>query len=302
MKGGLKATCRSGTNLFTILPMARLLMIAGLICLAGMVILSARPDPWVRANEKAALDAELLSGLIARPDRIGWRLTEDLSLSRALLWDVQMRQRYPVQDGLTPLMYEFTEDEIRILTARQAALTAPVWQEYDTTGDQLSYCQDAPALCLIYDRSALELQLDLRQGALLRRHPDWILRAVLGALASVFVTAGLWMARGSNWKGLDAQQQSSAFKLLPERHSAMRGDTEILLSARDLKLLMLLDARKGAAVTKDELYDSGWGREFMPNSRALDQHMINLRRKLDPEKSLPVLIETVHGVGYRLVQ
>lgn len=71
------------------MPMARLLMIASLIWLVGMVILSARWDPWVKADEKAALDAQLLSELIASPDRIGWRLTEDLSLSRALLWDVQ---------------------------------------------------------------------------------------------------------------------------------------------------------------------------------------------------------------------
>lgn len=54
-------------------------------------------------------------------------------------------------------------------------------------------------------------------------------------------------------------------------------------------------------MTKDELYDVGWGRDYMPNSRALDQHMINLRRKLDPNQSLPVVIETVRGVGYRLV-
>jgi len=82
----------------------------------------------------------------------------------------------------------------------------------------------------------------------------------------------------------------------------MRGSTKILLSPRDIKLLSLLDARNGVVVTKDELYDAGWGRDYMPNSRALDQHMINLRRKLDPQKSLPELIETVHGIGYRLIK
>ena len=69
-----------------------------------------------------------------------------------------------------------------------------------------------------------------------------------------------------------------------------------------MKIHKLLEERDGSVVTKDELYDAGWGRDFMPNSRALDQHMINLRRKLDPDKTRPVLIETVHGIGYRLVR
>lgn len=224
------------------MPMARLLMIASLTCLVGMVILSARWDPWVKADEKAALDVPLLSELIASPERISWRLTEDLSLSRALLWDVQMRRRYPAPDGFTPLLYEFTADEIRILTATQATLTAPLWQEYDTTGDLLLHCRNAPAPCLIYDRSALGFQLGLRKEALSERQTDWILRAVFGLLAFVFVATGLWVARGANLKALEAQEQSSAFLIVPERHSAMRCNIEISLSARDLRLLMLLDA------------------------------------------------------------
>jgi len=52
-------------------------------------------------------------------------------------------------------------------------------------------------------------------------------------------------------------------------------------------------------ISKDQLYSAGWGRDFMPNSRALEQHIMVLRRKLDPDKKRQVLIETIHGQGYK---
>ena len=71
------------------------------------------------------------------------------------------------------------------------------------------------------------------------------------------------------------------------------------LNERDLKLLRHFRDRAGFVVAKDELYDVGWGETYFPNSRALDQHILTLRRKLDPERKHPALIETVRGRGYR---
>lgn len=240
-------------------------------------------------------DAKLFSDLISRPDRIGWRLTEDLTLDRIILWGPDAQLRYPSPDGFTPLLYEFSEDETRFLIAKQSSASAPLWEIYNTTGSELLHCRATPAICILYNRSALEEMFDLKDGTLLStdRSPIW--RAILFVLAAIAGVIAILLQR-------NAGQKPDAFTLVPERHCAMRGSTKILLSPRDIKLLSLLDARNGVVVTKDELYDAGWGRDYMPNSRALDQHMINLRRKLDPQKSLPELIETVHGIGYRLVK
>lgn len=275
--------------------MARLMMIIFLALAASVITLSLRPDHWEKLDKKAATDAKLFTDLIARPDRIGWRLTEDLTLNRVILWGPDARLRYPAPDGFTPLLYEFSEDEKRLIAAKQSTTSAPTWEKYNTSGSELLNCRAAPAICIIYDRSALEEMFDLRDGTLLSADRNSIWRVILIALAVFSGGAVIWLKRGS-------RQDLDEFTLVPERHCAMRGGFEILLSPRDMKLLSLLDARNGAVATKDELYDAGWGRDFMPNSRALDQHMINLRRKLDPHKSLPVLIETVHGIGYRLVK
>jgi hypothetical protein len=275
--------------------MSRLLVLICLISAAWAAVLFLRPDPWIKAEDKAQADAELLVGLIARPDRIGWRLTEDLSLTRAMLWDLGGIRRYPDPNGFTPLLYEFTEDETRLLVKKQSDLTAPIWEQFDTSGTELLHCRKIPAVCQVYDRLVLEQMLGVREGALSAPHFGfgWLIAFIATAVASCGVA--ICLRKGS-------EDRQEAFSLSRQRHSAIRGTLEVPLSPRDLKLLEFLDAKDGAVATKDELYDAGWGRDFMPNSRALDQHIINLRRKLDPDKSRPVLIETVHGVGYRLLR
>ncbi len=77
------------------------------------------------------------------------------------------------------------------------------------------------------------------------------------------------------------------------------GGQAIDLAPRELAILQALRARKGKAVTRDELFDLAWGRDYMPNSRALDQYVSVLRRKIEIDPARPRIVTTVHGVGYR---
>ena len=77
------------------------------------------------------------------------------------------------------------------------------------------------------------------------------------------------------------------------------GGQAIDLAPRELAILQALRARKGKAVTRDELFDLAWGRDYMPNSRALDQYVSVLRRKIEIDPTRPRIVTTVHGVGYR---
>ncbi len=85
----------------------------------------------------------------------------------------------------------------------------------------------------------------------------------------------------------------------PKRLLATRGSAEILLTPREAKILALLACRCGEVVTRDELLNACWGLEYFPESRTLDQHILNLRKKIEPDPSRPNLIETVRGAGYR---
>jgi len=85
----------------------------------------------------------------------------------------------------------------------------------------------------------------------------------------------------------------------PAALRATRGDRAIDLAPRELAVLQALHARKGKAVSRDDLFDLAWGRGYMPNSRALDQYVSSLRKKIELDPTRPRIIQTVHGVGYR---
>ena len=103
----------------------------------------------------------------------------------------------------------------------------------------------------------------------------------------------------------DVQREENVFAfgqwmVHPKRLVANRDDgTEVELTMREVKLITLLSKRRGEVVTRDELLNECWGLEYFPESRTLDQHVLNLRKKIEIVPSNPQLIETVRGVGYR---
>lgn len=85
----------------------------------------------------------------------------------------------------------------------------------------------------------------------------------------------------------------------PAELRARRGSTTIELSLRDVKILALLHERKGAVVSRDLFFNHCWGLDHVPNSRTLDQHIAQLRKRIEVNPASPSIILTVHGVGYR---
>jgi len=80
---------------------------------------------------------------------------------------------------------------------------------------------------------------------------------------------------------------------------ARRGEEVFDLSLRDVKILELLHRRKGEVVDRNTFFDECWGMDYMPNSRTLDQHISQLRKRIERDPKNPTIIRTVHGVGYR---
>ena len=69
------------------------------------------------------------------------------------------------------------------------------------------------------------------------------------------------------------------------------------LTVRELGLLREFAAHPGEVLSRDTLLDEVWGMDYAGGTRTLDQHIVQVRRKLGPSGDL---IETIRGVGYRL--
>jgi len=88
-------------------------------------------------------------------------------------------------------------------------------------------------------------------------------------------------------------------ELLPDQLRARRGERQIDLSLRDVKILQYLFQQRGKVVHRDALFNACWGRDYFANSRTLDQHVSKLRKLIELDAKNPKIICTVHGVGYR---
>lgn len=88
-------------------------------------------------------------------------------------------------------------------------------------------------------------------------------------------------------------------EVTPNSLKAERDGNIIDLSLRDVKILKLLHDYKNKIVDRDTLLDVAWGAHIMPESRTVDWHISQLRKKIEPDPKEPTIIQTVHGVGYK---
>jgi DNA-binding response OmpR family regulator len=73
------------------------------------------------------------------------------------------------------------------------------------------------------------------------------------------------------------------------------------LSALEFDLLAELGRDPGAVVRRQALLDRVWGPDFIADSHLVDVHIANLRRRMGDNADAPRFIETVRGVGYRMM-
>jgi two-component system alkaline phosphatase synthesis response regulator PhoP len=105
-----------------------------------------------------------------------------------------------------------------------------------------------------------------------------------------------------------AQQQASpsdrvvvgALELDRLRREVSVGGRRADLTATEFDLLATMAAQPGRVFTRAQLLEAIHGEAFDAYERAVDAHVKNIRRKIEPDPSRPRYIETVFGVGYRL--
>jgi DNA-binding response OmpR family regulator len=85
------------------------------------------------------------------------------------------------------------------------------------------------------------------------------------------------------------------------KFEASKGEEVLKLSPKEFGILRYLAARSGEAVTRDELLDEVWGYELYPTTRTVDNHIAQLRSKVEQSPDAPRYLITVHGIGYKLV-
>ncbi len=78
-----------------------------------------------------------------------------------------------------------------------------------------------------------------------------------------------------------------------------RNSVEIDLTPREFSIINMFVENPGIALSRDELLDSIWGKNYFGDIKTVDVHIRRLREKIEDDPSEPKHIETVWGYGYR---
>jgi two-component system, OmpR family, alkaline phosphatase synthesis response regulator PhoP len=92
--------------------------------------------------------------------------------------------------------------------------------------------------------------------------------------------------------------QVGDLRIDPRRREASIGDRRLDLRAREFDLLAALARDPGAVLSRDALLEDVWGTDFPGETRTVDVHIAEVRKKLGDDGPQ---VETIRGIGYRLV-
>jgi DNA-binding response OmpR family regulator len=74
----------------------------------------------------------------------------------------------------------------------------------------------------------------------------------------------------------------------------------VAVTPAEFAILGVLASAPGRAFTRAELAERSFGHDYEALERTLDAHVMNLRRKVEADRSEPRVIVTAFGIGYRL--
>lgn len=221
-------------------------------------------------------------------------IAEDDRLTREGLEEILQREGYatiPAADGEAALALYFAERPDFVCLD----IMMPGLSGYDVCRRLRQEDEALPIIFISAKSEEIDRVLGLELGA-----DDFIMKpfGVREVVARIrAVTRRYLLARRP-------EPQHEAFEMgglrvIPGELRAHRDDQTIELSLRDLCILRTLWQAAGQAVSREALFDQCWGRNYLPSSRSLDQHISQLRKRIERNPKEPAVIRTVHGFGYR---
>jgi DNA-binding response OmpR family regulator len=76
----------------------------------------------------------------------------------------------------------------------------------------------------------------------------------------------------------------------------------VAFTAHEIKLLQYFVENPERVITREELLTGVWHYTSYPTTRTVDNHVMKLRQKLEPDPAKPIYFRTMHGIGYKFVR
>lgn len=86
-----------------------------------------------------------------------------------------------------------------------------------------------------------------------------------------------------------------------KKYEATKAGVPIEMSAREFQILKYFWQHRGEVVLREDILQEIWGYtpDNMPTTRTIDNHIVNLRKKLEDDQTNPKIIVSIRGAGYK---
>ena len=86
-----------------------------------------------------------------------------------------------------------------------------------------------------------------------------------------------------------------------DRHELQVDGDPVAMPLREFELLELFLRNPDRVLTRGQLIDRIWGADYVGDTKTLDVHVKRVRAKIEEDPSRPAMLQTVRGLGYKLV-
>ena len=204
---------------------------------------------------------------------------------------------------------EFENYEVIVATDGEAALDAATHQSPDLVLldimmpkiDGLEVCRQIreagftiPILMVTAKSQEIDIIRGLEVGA-----DDYITKPF--SVREVLARVKAALRRTGAGKGLSRILRIGETTVDLVKGKVVKGDESFNLGHFELEILKMLVESAEVPVERNKLLDVIWGLEGFPATRTVDNHVVSLRRKIEPDPKHPRHIVTVHSIGYKFV-
>ena len=108
------------------------------------------------------------------------------------------------------------------------------------------------------------------------------------------------LLRRSRPSGSPAQMVVDQLEIIPDEGVVRLAGDEVHLTRTEFRLLLELASSPGKVMSREDLLERVWARDYFDDERLVDVHVRRLRTKIEPDPANPRYVVTVRGMGYKL--
>jgi len=203
------------------------------------------------------------------------------------------------QDGYQVVEAEAGSDALRHIESSRPSVvllevTLPDAAGFDVCRELRKLDPGVPVIMMSSRSDEIDAVVALEIGA-----DDYVTKPLRLRELVARMAAHLRRARLENAEAMRSRLEFRDLTIDVNERRTYKGGTEVELTHTEFDLLTFLASNAGKVLSREKILNSIWGYEYPIETRVIDVHIRNLRRKIETQPSRPYYILAVPGIGYR---